>query len=92
MNLKLIFCLFVTILSFYQIEAKEKTREEILNEEGLKSIERAQRFAAQFYTLDEGEDIKEITSNILESGDTKEETKKRILASGRRFFLFNPML
>jgi dipeptidyl aminopeptidase/acylaminoacyl peptidase len=88
MNFKLIFCFFIAIFGFYQIEAKEKTREEILREEGLKSIERAQRFAAQFYTLDEGEDVKEITSNILESSDTKDETKKRILANGRRFFLF----
>jgi len=58
-------------------------------EEETKSItERSQRIADQFYSLDEGENLKELTDSILESSETKASLKELIRATGRRFFLF----
>ncbi len=73
---------------FFQLGAAEKTREEILQEESKIVLERGVRLAAQFYTLEEGEELKEITESLLQSNETKKSIKERILKTGRRFFLF----
>lgn len=62
---------------------------ERLEKETRKILRRSEKVAKQFYALDEGEHIKEITDVILQSVDTKKGLKERIVATGRRFFLFN---
>lgn len=79
-------CLFLFI--FARLHAEEKTREDILKEESKSILERSLRIAAQFYSLKEGEEIKEITDCILQSNETNESIKQLILTTGRRFFLF----
>lgn len=81
-----IICLF--LLAFANLNAEEKTREELLKEESEGVLERSLRIAAEFYSLEEGEGLKEITSSILQSNETKESIKQLVLTTGRRFFLF----
>ncbi len=88
MKIKYWISIILALFSFDALGAKEKSREELLEEESKAILEDGLRIAAQFYTLEEGEEIKEITQTILESADTKARIKKRIKASGRRFFLF----
>lgn len=76
------------LLVFTRLSAEEKTREEILKEESQNLLEKSLRIAAQFYSLEEGEELKEITDSILQSSETKESIKQLILTTGRRFFLF----
>lgn len=75
------------ILSLTQLPAAEKTREERLEEESKAILERSKRIA-QFYSLEEDEEWKEITAAILQSNETKEAIKQLIVRTGRRFFLF----
>lgn len=70
------------------VNGSEKTRQELLLEETKRILEQSSRIARQFYSLEEGEEFKEITACILESEDTKAPIKQAILASGRRFFIF----
>lgn len=77
---------FLTVLS--QLNAEEKTRQEILREESKNVLERSLRIAKQFYSLEEVEEFREITESILESEETKESIKQLIRSTGRRFFLF----
>jgi len=70
------------------IQADDVNRQQRLKEEGEKILENCKRIAAQFYTLEEGEEIKEMTQAILDSQDTAQSLKQQIIASGRRFFLF----
>jgi len=82
--------LAVFLLGFFsQLNAEEKTRQEILREESKNVLERSLRIAKQFYSLEEGEEFREITGAILESEETKESIKELIRSTGRRFFLFN---
>lgn len=78
---------FLIVLS--QLSAEEKTRQEILIEESKNVLERSLRIVKQFYSLEEGEEFREITEAILESEETKESIKQLIRSTGRRFFLFN---
>jgi hypothetical protein len=75
------------ILLFAQLSATELSRIEKLSHEEKLAMVRCMRYAAQFYSLGE-EEIREITQDILISSDTKEETKQKVLLTGRRFFLF----
>lgn len=70
------------------LPASEKSREELLEQDSKAIIERSEKIASQFYSLNENEDIKEITSDILNSDLTKEPIKQLIISTGRRFFLF----
>lgn len=85
-NYALLTVFFLSIFS--QLNGEEKTRQEILKEESKSVLERSLRIAKQFYSLEEGEEFKEITESILESEDTKESIKQLIRSTGRRFFLF----
>jgi len=84
--------LYVAILIFVfclsPLAASEKTREERLKEESQNILERSFRIAAQFYSLEDGEECTEITDSILQSNETKDSIKQTIRTSGRRFFLF----
>lgn len=75
-------------LPLFTFAAAEKTRDEILREQSQAQLEQCQRFADLFYHLEEGEELKEITEDILNSSETKDSIKQKILSSGRRFFLF----
>lgn len=74
--------------TFSQLNAEEKTRQEILKEESKNVLERSLRIAQQFYSLEEVEEFREITESILDSEETKESIKQLIRSTGRRFFLF----
>lgn len=89
MNLKLLSSIILLLLSFSSVQAEENNRLELLKEESKAIIERSLKIASQFYSLEEGQDVKEITQAILESPDTREHIKERIRGSGRRFFLFS---
>lgn len=78
----------ILFLFIANLNAADKTREEALREESNSIFERSLRIAAQFYSLEEGENLKEITDEILQSNDTREPIKQLIVATGRRFFLF----
>ncbi len=78
--------LFLTLFS--QLEAEEKTRQEILIEESKTALARSLRIAKEFYSLEEREEFREITESILSSEETKESIKQLIQSTGRRFFLF----
>lgn len=73
---------------FSQLNAEEKSRQEFLKEESKNVLERSLRIAEQFYSLEEGEEYKEITESILNSEETKESIKQLIRLTRRRFFLF----
>lgn len=75
----------VVVAASFHIGAEENS---ILDEESKRVLERSHRIATQFYTLEIGEEIKEITADILMSNETKETIKQTILTTGRRFFLF----
>lgn len=77
------------LIVFSQLNAEEKTRQEILKEESKNVLERSLRIAKQFYSLEEGDEFREITETILESEETKESIKQLIRSTGRRFFLFS---
>lgn len=79
----------LSFLFMFSMSASEETREVALEEDTLAILERSQRIAEQFYSLEENEEIKEITEDILNSHDTKDSIKETILQSGRRFFLLN---
>jgi dipeptidyl aminopeptidase/acylaminoacyl peptidase len=82
----LLYVLFLNVFSL--LDAEEKTRQELLEEESKSVLERSFRIAKQFYALEEGEEFKELTRSILENQETKEWIKQLIRTSGRRFFLF----
>lgn len=85
---KFYICTLCFLFIFQYLHTSEKTIEELLKEESKLILERSRRIADQFYSLEEGRDFKEITECILNSADTKESIKRRILATGRCFFLF----
>lgn len=70
------------------VSAQEKTRQEILKEEAEQILTLSRKIAKQFYSLDKGTDLKEITDVLLTSEDTEEPIKEIIRSTGRRFFLF----
>lgn len=88
MKLNYLVLIILAILSYATLHAGEKSHEELLAKESETIFETSLRIAAQFYALEEGEEIKEITQPILESSDTKDLIKQKIITSGRRFFLF----
>jgi dipeptidyl aminopeptidase/acylaminoacyl peptidase len=77
------------VLFFSTSYSEERSRQEILKEEGKGVYEECLRIASQFYSLEEGEELKEITEAILISSDTKDSIKQTITTTDRRFFLFN---
>lgn len=79
----------LTVLLFNAVYSTEKSRQEILEEEGNVIHEKCLRIASQFYHLEEGEELKEITDIILNSSETKDHIKQTVITTGRRFFLFN---
>lgn len=83
----LLFTMFF-LIAFSLLKAQEKTREDLLKEESKNVLQRSLRIAEQFYSLEQGEEFKEITNSILESEETKELIKQQIQSTGRRFFLF----
>ena len=76
------------LLAISTLSAEDKSRFELLKAESLAVYERCLQVADQFYVLGEDEDCKEITQAILDSPLTNEAIKQRILATNRRFFLF----
>ena len=88
MKINYLFALALAVLSYGKLNAETKSREEVLKEEEQAVRENSLKIAAQFYTLEGGEDLKEITQAILQSPETRDHIKERILASGRRIFLF----
>lgn len=74
--------------SFSALYSQGKSRLEILKDEERAIYDRCNRIASQFYDLDKGKAIKEITHEILESPDTDESLKNIIINTGRRFILF----
>lgn len=88
MKMKYFLLIIFAALPYASIHAEVKSRKELREEESKAIREKSLRIATQFYSLEEGEEIKEITQNILESSDTKDLIKQRIIDSGRRFFLF----
>jgi dipeptidyl aminopeptidase/acylaminoacyl peptidase len=77
---------FILLLFCGSLFAQEKS--EILAEEGKALHAQCLRIATQFYVLEEGVDLKEITQIVLNSNETKENIKQKVIATGRRFFLF----
>lgn len=86
MKLKTWMLFSLVVLCFSTAYPQEKDRLEILKEEGTAIYERCMRIASQFYSLEEREQIKEITQIILESSDTKESLKHTLTNTGGRFF------
>lgn len=62
-------------------------REALLREESRIALERSLA-VARFYSMEEGEELREITDAILSSDLTRDRIKKGIRETGRRFFLF----
>ncbi len=73
--------------SAFAASPQEKTKQELLDEESRAAEERA-KIIAEFYQLPEGEDIADITSQLLESSFITKESKESILASNRKIFVF----
>ena len=86
MKLNYFVSIVLALFSFPVINAED--RSELLREESKAIFEKSLRIALKFYSLEQGEEIKEITRAVLESSDTKDPLKQHIMASGRRFFLF----
>lgn len=85
--LKALVCFFALMSG--NILHAEKSKEEQLKEETLALLDEAEKIAAEFYTLENGEDLKEITEVLLKSTLTSETNKLAITRTGRRFFLFS---
>ena len=85
-----IFVAFLGIIFFITapLWAARKRREEILADDSKAVLEKCEKIAAEFYALEETEDFKEITQEILSSKLTNKSIKKIIRSTGRRFFLF----
>ncbi len=81
-------CFFCSILSAPSLNGAEKSHEERLQEDNRTTLEYSCK-VAQFYTLAEGEDFKEITQDLVESELTKKFPKEHIRKTGRRFFVFS---
>ncbi len=62
--------------------------QEILKKEGEAILEKCLKIAAEFYHLEEGDELREITSEILNSHETQDSIKELIRKTDRRFFLF----
>ncbi|HEY5235965.1 MAG TPA: prolyl oligopeptidase family serine peptidase [Rhabdochlamydiaceae bacterium] len=88
MKINYLIAIALAVFSYGKLNAEEKSREEILKEESRAILENSLKIAAQFYTLEEGEELREITQAVLQSRETRDHIKERILTSGRRIFLF----
>lgn len=85
MKPKLILSILLTSCLF--LNAEGKNRDELLQEESKAIMERCLKIS-HLYNLQEGEEIKEITQDLLSDSETRPIIKERILTSDRRFFLF----
>lgn len=88
MKIACLIAIILTLFSYGKLNAEAKSREEILKEESRAILDNSLKIASQFYTLEEGEELREITQTVLQSHETRDHIKERILASGRRIILF----
>lgn len=87
--MKILSLIFIgVILMVISLNAEEENRHEIIRKESEIALEKSLKIAKEFYHLNDGEDLKEITDVILNSTETEESMKQKIIKSGRRFFLF----
>lgn len=85
---KILLFLLMSTLGFCEVDFSSPIVQIERQEETISLMDRCKNRAA-FYELEEGETLREITKQILESPDTTSSTKEKILKQGRRFFLFS---
>jgi dipeptidyl aminopeptidase/acylaminoacyl peptidase len=84
----IIFAILIFILSIWLHDGKKKMENQTLSKESDILSEKSLKIAQQYYSLEEGQDLKEITSIILSSDRTDDALRQLIMRTGRRFFLF----